>query len=612
MYGICTNLEQCLQWGATSITLLSIQGDLGTNMATHNAWELLLDDLQEALIHSKLQGQWEDISYLLVNIATAEHVVTREASGDGFVVIASCPNQHFATITALMRCNRNILCSLARANDESSLCGDAFTQNVQPPISRTSSTRAPRVRPRATDDDIVSASESTGRSGYATGVAPVPTEVASERFAWARGLAASDVDGKIAAYRQCVAIDPTHTLAWNNLGLLLEIVKGNSCGAEDAYRKAISCDANFSDTVYNLGTVLNNSKKCSSGAKDVRRKAIVCDPDHETGWHRSGSLRETSDKEDALSANNIYREGIIHDAKQANKGILFRHVLQKNKILDTEASYNDGLSCDPKHAIVWCNLGSLLQNTKGDTSGAEDAYRKAIACNPDYAPAWNSLGSLLQNSKGDILGAEGAYRNATTIDPKYAIAWYNFRYLLQTSRKDMLEAEDAYRKVIIYDPQCILAWVHLGLLLKNFKNDISGAEDAYREAIAIDTQCAGAWNNLGYLLENSKSDISGAEHAYRKALDCDPTYVLAWNNLGYLLKNFKRDMIGAEDAYRKAITIDPRYAKVWYNLGYLLQTAKRDISGATTAYRKCIDCDPSYKHAAWIRAHCRKTAHLRA
>ena len=58
----------------------------------------------------------------------------------------------------------------------------------------------------------------------------------------------------IAAYRQVVAIDPTYSAAWNNLGLLLHRM-GNYDDAQTAYRTALDQDEQCCQAAYNLGSL---------------------------------------------------------------------------------------------------------------------------------------------------------------------------------------------------------------------------------------------------------------------------------------------------------------------------------------------------------------------
>jgi tetratricopeptide (TPR) repeat protein len=58
----------------------------------------------------------------------------------------------------------------------------------------------------------------------------------------------------IDAYRRVVAIDPTYSAAWNNLGLLLHRM-GNYDEAQTAYRTALDQDEQCCQAAYNLGSL---------------------------------------------------------------------------------------------------------------------------------------------------------------------------------------------------------------------------------------------------------------------------------------------------------------------------------------------------------------------
>ena len=62
-------------------------------------------------------------------------------------------------------------------------------------------------------------------------------------------------------YRKAIELDPSHCLAHNNLGILLQIVRKDHDGAEKMYRKAIELDPTYAIAHNNLGILLRNVRK---------------------------------------------------------------------------------------------------------------------------------------------------------------------------------------------------------------------------------------------------------------------------------------------------------------------------------------------------------------
>ncbi len=83
-----------------------------------------------------------------------------------------------------------------------------------------------------------------------------PVEQAETWFELASELDADPAQWKdaVEAYRRVVAIDPTYSAAWNNLGLLLHRM-GQYEEAQTAYLSALEHDARCCEAIYNLGSL---------------------------------------------------------------------------------------------------------------------------------------------------------------------------------------------------------------------------------------------------------------------------------------------------------------------------------------------------------------------
>lgn len=235
---------------------------------------------------------------------------------------------------------------------------------------------------------------------------------------------------------------------------------------------------------------------------------------------------------------------------------------------DAEAAYRRAIELDPADALPWNNLGDLLRYHLGRYDEAEEAYRRAIELDADYARPWFGLGSLLRDPLGRYDEAEAAYRRATGLDPAYALPWYNLGNLLQVHLGRYDEAEAAYRRATELDPAYALPWNNLGSLLQYHLGRYEDAEAAYRHAIELDAAYARPWYGLGNLLQNHLERYDEAEAAYRRAIDLDPDHAFPWNNLGHLLQYRLGRYDEAEAAYRRAIerSADPmlRNSLAWH------------------------------------------------
>ena len=195
---------------------------------------------------------------------------------------------------------------------------------------------------------------------------------------------------QIEPYERCVALDPTHATAHNNLGNALNNVRKDYDGAEELYRKAIALNPKYAAAHMNLGLLLETVRKDYDGAEELYRKAIALNPKHAEA-HSNLALLLKNARKDYDGAEELYRKAIALDATHA------------------EAHYN---------------LGTLLQTVRKDYDGAEELFHKAIALNPTHASAHNNLGNLLKDIRKDYDGAEEHVRKAIALNPKYALAFW--------------------------------------------------------------------------------------------------------------------------------------------------------------------------------------------
>ncbi len=68
------------------------------------------------------------------------------------------------------------------------------------------------------------------------------------------------LEAAIRSLHECVELEPTHSLAWNNLALC-QIKQGSPEGAIEALRRAIELDPLYADAIYNLADILDECGK---------------------------------------------------------------------------------------------------------------------------------------------------------------------------------------------------------------------------------------------------------------------------------------------------------------------------------------------------------------
>jgi len=120
---VCIMIEQVQKWGAEKITLLGVKGEI-SNHWTMAEWPALLEDLQKGFKENKILGIWDKIEERRVRLDDLEGIIRVDAvpGGNRFVIVVSCPNQHYEEVTKICKLGgTNAITAWGRADDISSL-----------------------------------------------------------------------------------------------------------------------------------------------------------------------------------------------------------------------------------------------------------------------------------------------------------------------------------------------------------------------------------------------------------------------------------------------------------------------------------------------------------
>jgi Flp pilus assembly protein TadD len=196
-----------------------------------------------------------------------------------------------------------------------------------------------------------------------------------------RGLAdhrAGRLGAAETAYRQVLAIAPSHADALHLLGVIAHQVGRNDMAIEHI-RRAIALRGDFPEACNHLGAALGALGRLAEAAASCR-EAIRLRPNFPDAHSNLGA---------ALAA--------------------------LGRLEEAAASYREALRLRPDFPEVHNNLGNTLR-TLGDRAAAAESYRAALRLRPDYAEAHNNLGSVLWDA-GRPAEAEACYRAAMRLRP---------------------------------------------------------------------------------------------------------------------------------------------------------------------------------------------------
>jgi Tfp pilus assembly protein PilF len=111
-------------------------------------------------------------------------------------------------------------------------------------------------------------------------------------------------------------------------------------------------------------------------------------------------------------------------------------------------TFKDVLAVSPHNVYALYNLGLVDQST-GNSAGADDYYEQAIAVNGSYTPALYNLAITQENS--DPARALGLYEKIVAINPQASTAYLRMAFVY-ARRGELGLAKTAQAKAIAIDP----------------------------------------------------------------------------------------------------------------------------------------------------------------
>ena len=176
-------------------------------------------------------------------------------------------------------------------------------------------------------------------------------------------------------YNQTLKINPNHSQALNNLGMIFQGL-GENQKAKECYGKAIEVDPNYAMAHNNLGGIF--------GALGKNQKAKEC-------------------FEKSIELNSNY--AVAHH----NLGVVFKELKENQK---AKECYEKAIELNPNYAVAHYNLGVVFYRL-GENQKTKECYEKAIEADPNYADAHNNLGILLRQIRllSEIEQAKKSYKS---------------------------------------------------------------------------------------------------------------------------------------------------------------------------------------------------------
>ncbi len=328
-------------------------------------------------------------------------------------------------------------------------------------------------------------------------------------------------------YRQILDADPTQTIAFANLGVIL-VATGRRQEALICFQKSIALKPNLADTHFHLGNVYLSQGEVAEASRCFRQ---------------------------ALALNPYL--GPAH----TNLGLA---LAGQGHLCEAASCFLQAVRLNPHDANGHYNLGTALKDLDRPAQAVE-CYRQTLRCNPDHHDAHINLGNVLKKL-GKSAEAEACYRQALRLNPKHVDALTNLGVML-FEKGQLDEASNCFRQALRLDPNHAHAYFHLGNLLKD-QGRAAEAEECYRQTLHRNPNQGDACNNLGIVMFR-QGRLDEAIQSYRQALRINPTHGEALSNLGITFKELG-SLEEAAECFRRAMELGPEDAAAHANFVYLL------------------------------------------
>ncbi len=210
------------------------------------------------------------------------------------------------------------------------------------------------------------------------------------------------------AYREAIRLSPSTPEPYVAISFVLtQPITGKDLSpryaeAEQTARKAITLDSQNPIAFDQLGVALELSGKIRQETRSSYEKAIKLDPEFALAYaHLGRLLRRTGQINESAEA---YRKA-MQFAKDVPTMILVADVMQsQQRYTDSEQLLRRALREDPKNPTALYLLGRAL-TTRSEYKEAEEVLRKSLKVSPNSFVAYALLGSLYSR-RGEFKDAE--------------------------------------------------------------------------------------------------------------------------------------------------------------------------------------------------------------
>ncbi|HPM42535.1 MAG TPA: tetratricopeptide repeat protein, partial [Candidatus Omnitrophota bacterium] len=199
-----------------------------------------------------------------------------------------------------------------------------------------------------------------------------------------------NVDKAIELYKTAVKVDPTHTVAWYNLGVSY-FKLGKYDEAIEYCKKAAETDPKYAHSYNIIGASYLTMGKLDD-AIEYFKKALAVYPNHvdtmlnlSTAYYKKGAKEES-----ANMLKSIIEKNPGYPTAYSNLGFIYA---EKGNYEEAMELYKKAIELDPKYIDAYNNMAFSLYKT-GKPKEAVEIYQKVLSIKPDNKQARENLAIL--------------------------------------------------------------------------------------------------------------------------------------------------------------------------------------------------------------------------
>ncbi|MGE3313863.1 MAG: tetratricopeptide repeat protein [Planctomycetaceae bacterium] len=380
-------------------------------------------------------------------------------------------------------------------------------------------------------------------------------------------------------YRQVVRLDPAHSDALHQLGLVEHGLRRH-VAAVDLIGHAIDINAEVAPYWISLGKVYRSLNQ-SDRAIAAFQQAMRLEPKNCDAYVNLGLL--LSELAEPRGAEACYRQALRIDSGCSEAAAqLVRIQYANGQTGEALAEVRRLLSVSSDGCEDICAIATELEQRR-QFDDALEVYETVLEVHPDFAEAIFGIAHVLLSLQ-KLEESRDWYVKGLSIRQSHCGAWTNLG-CIQSVLNEPEAAAECFQNAVAADSESIAAHYNLGnsYASRGFADE---AIASYRRALELDHRHAGALRNLGNVLVGCGS-FAEAEASYRRALDVEPKDAGTLVNLAHALKEQNR-LDEAIDCFGRSLNLHPANAAAHYSLGRTQELAGK-TDDAIVSYQNAID-----------------------